>query len=59
MMTRKTYNTNSQIKFKTLMLKSRLCNYSDVYKTLKETILVANREGAGAAANNYNKEKVN
>ena len=41
------------------MLKSCLCNYSDVYKTLKETILVANREGAGAAANNYNKEKVN
>ena len=24
-----TYNTNSQIKFKTLMLKSSLCNYSD------------------------------
>ena len=24
-----TYNTNSQIKFKTSMLKSSLCNYSD------------------------------
>ena len=25
------YNTNSQIKFKTLMLRSSLCDYSDVY----------------------------
>ena len=25
------YNINSQIKFKTTMLKSRLCNYSDAY----------------------------
>ena len=26
-----TYNTNSQIKFKTSMLKSSLCDFSDVY----------------------------
>ena len=25
------YNTNSQIKFKTAMLKSSLCDYSDAY----------------------------
>ena len=25
------YNTNSQIKFKTLILKSSLCDYRDVY----------------------------
>ena len=25
------YNINSQIKFKTTILKSRLCNYSDAY----------------------------
>ena len=29
---RGTYNTNSKIKFKTSMLKSRLCNYTDAYK---------------------------
>ena len=28
---RGTYNVNSQIKFKTTMLKSRLCDYSDAY----------------------------
>ena len=31
---RETYNTNSQIKFKTSMLKSSLCDYSDAYKEL-------------------------
>ena len=29
---RETYNTNSQIKFKTSMLRSNLCDYSDAYK---------------------------
>ena len=38
---RGTYNTNSQIKFKTLMLKSSLCDYSDAYILLKGTITVA------------------
>ena len=28
---RETYNVNSQIKFKTTMLKSSLCDYSDAY----------------------------
>ena len=28
---RGTYNVNSQIKFKTVMLKSSLCDYSDAY----------------------------
>ena len=28
---RGTYNVNSQIKFKTLILKSSICNYSDAY----------------------------
>ena len=28
---RKTYNANSQIKFKTSMLRSRLCDYSVIY----------------------------
>ena len=28
---RGTYNTNSKIKFQTLMLRSSLCDYSDAY----------------------------
>ena len=35
---RGTYNTNSQINFKTTLLKSRLCNYSDAYIVVKEII---------------------
>ena len=35
---RGTYNTNSQIKFKTSVLKSTFCDYSDAYIIVKETI---------------------
>ena len=38
------YNFNSQIKFKTTMLKSSLCNYSDAYILVKGKITIA---GAG------------
>ena len=41
------YNVNSQIKFKTTMLKSSLCDYSDAYILVKGTITI---EGAGADA---------
>ena len=41
---RGTYNVNSQIKFKTTMLKSSLCDYSDSYILVKGTIIIA---GAG------------
>ena len=34
------YNANSQIKFKTTMLKSSLCDYSDAYVLLKGTITI-------------------
>ena len=34
------YNTNSQIKFKTSMLKSLLCGCSDAYILVSETITV-------------------
>ena len=44
---RGTYNVNSQIKFKTTMLKSSLCDYSDAYILVKGTITIA---GAGADA---------
>ena len=42
---RGTYNVNSQIKFKTTMLKSILCDYSDAYILVKGTITIT---GAGA-----------
>ena len=52
------YNVNSQIKFKTTMLKSRLCDYSDAYILVKGTITVNNTVTAGAAANNTNKKVI-
>ena len=48
------YNVNSNIKFKTTMLKSSLCDYSDV----KGTISVNNTAAQGAAANNTNKKVI-
>ena len=41
------YNTNSDIRFKTTMLKSSLCDYSDAYIFVKGRILIT---GAGADA---------
>ena len=37
---RRTYNTNSGTKFKTLMLKSSLCDYGDAYILFKGTITI-------------------
>ena len=53
-----TYNVNSQIKFKTTMLKSSLCDYSDGYILVKGTITVDNTAAAPAAANNNNKKVI-
>ena len=36
----KIYNTNKQIRFKTSMLQSDLCDYSDVYIVVKGIITV-------------------
>ena len=36
------YNINSQIKFKNSMLRSRLCDYSDVYILVSGNIIVRN-----------------
>ena len=52
------YNVNSQIKFKTTMLKSSLCDYSDAYILVKGTITVNNTAAADAAANNTNKKVI-
>ena len=46
---RGTYNVNSQIKFKTTMLKSSLCDYRDAYILVKGKITIIGR-GADAAA---------
>ena len=55
---RGTCNVNSQIKFKTTMLKSSLCDYSDTYILVKGTITVNNTAAAGTDANNnYKKVK--
>ena len=39
-----TYNTNSEIKFKTSMLRTGLCDYNDVYILVSGTITIT---GAG------------
>ena len=48
-----TYNTNSQIKFETSMLKSILCHYSDAYILARGTVTVPN---TGIAANPNNRK---
>ena len=51
------YNVNSQIKFKTTMLKSSLSDYSDAYILVKGTITIAGA-GADAAARQEKEIKV-
>ena len=46
---RRTYNVHSEIKFKTTMLKSSLCDYSDAYALVKRKITIAG-VGDNAAA---------
>ena len=55
---RGTYSVNSQIKFKSTMLKSSLCDYSDAYILVKGTISVNNTPAQGAAANNTTKKVI-
>ena len=56
---RGTCSGNSQIKFKTTMLKSSLCDYNDAYIPVKRTISVNNTAAAAAdAANNTNKKVI-
>ena len=50
---REAYNVNGQIKFKTTMLNSSLCDYSDSYLLLKGTVYST---GIAAAPNNSNKK---
>ena len=52
------YIVGSQIKFKTTMLKSSLCDYSDAYNHVRGTITVNNTTAESAAANNNNKKVI-
>ena len=49
------YSPDKLIRFKTAMLRSSICDYSDAYILVKGNIIVNNTAGAGAAANNTNK----
>ena len=51
------YNIGSQIKFKTSIIRSSLCDYSDSYILVKGTITVPNR-GTAEDPNNRNKKVI-
>ena len=53
-----TYDFGSEIKFKTTMLKSSLCDYSDACIHVKGTITVNDKAAEGAASNNNNKKVI-
>ena len=53
-----TYDVGNEIKFKTTMLKSSLCDYSDAYIRVRGTIIVNNTAAEGAAANNNIKKVI-
>ena len=55
---RGTYSSNRQTKFKTSVLRSTLCHYSDTYILVKGNITVNNTAGAAAAASNTNKKVI-
>ena len=53
---RGTWNKDSQIKFKTSMLKSGLCDYSDAYILVKRSLTITSVPPPEANPNNNNKE---
>ena len=53
-----TYNKDNQIRYKTSMLRSSLCDYSNAYTLVKETITVENTAEAALATNNLNKKVI-
>ena len=55
---RGSYNANSQIKFDTSMLRSSLCDYSNVYILVKGTTTIAPVPPPAANPNNNDKEVV-
>ena len=55
---RGTWNKDSQIKFKTSMLKSGLCDYSDAYILVKGSLTITSVPPPEANPNNNDKEVV-
>ena len=55
---RGTYNANREIKFKTTMLKSSLCDYGDACILVRGAITVNNTAAADADANNTHKKVI-
>ena len=51
------YNTNSDIRFKTTMLKSSLCDFSDAYVLVKRTITITGAEADAAARQANERDK--
>ena len=47
-------NTNSQIKLKAAMLKSSICDNSDAYILVKQTVTIGNTAATDVNANNAN-----
>ena len=52
------YNVSNQIKIQPSMIRSNLCDYSDVYIHVKGIITVPNTSTQRAAPNNRNKEVI-
>ena len=48
---RGSYNTNIQIRFKTSISRTSLCDYSDACILVKDTVIVVNTETAAAPSN--------
>ena len=53
-----TCKINSQIRFKTSMLRSSLCDYSDAYILVKGNVTIANTAAGGQEANNADKKVI-
>ena len=49
---------NSNIRFKTFIIRSDLCDYSDAYIFVKGTVTVPNMAAAGAVVNNTDKKVI-
>ena len=52
------YNKDNQIRFKTSMLRSSLCDYSDAYILFKETITAENKAAQGQPNNGTNRKVI-
>ena len=56
---RRGYTTSSDIKFKTTMLKSSLCDYADAYILVKGTITVTGAGDDAAKMSRWKKQRCN